>query len=92
MTLKAGKYTERAKTRVRVVGASCYLPVGTVIATFHSTGNRSYAGRHGLWSTSDCSFAHWTRLTLKLSRNGKKLTGFVPALDATIIFTKITAG
>ena len=91
MTLKAGKYTETAKTRVRVVGASCYLPVGTVIATFHSTGSRSYAGRHGLWNTSDCSFAYWTSMTLKLSRTGKTLTAVIPAVNATIKFTKITA-
>ena len=92
MTLSAGKYTETAKTRVRVTGSSCYLPAGTVIATFHSTGNRSYSGRHGLWFISNCSFDQWTSLTLKLSRNGKKLTGVIPAIDNTIIFTKITAG
>lgn len=91
MTLKAGKYTETAKTRVRVVGASCYLPVGTVLATFHSTGNRSYAGRHGLWNTSNCSFAYWTSMTLKLSRDGKTLTAVIPAVSATLKFTKITA-
>ena len=28
MTLKAGKYTETAKTRVRVTGSSCFLPAG----------------------------------------------------------------
>ena len=92
MTLKAGKYTERAKTRVRVVGAACYLPTGTVIATFHSTGNRSYAGRHGLWSTFDCSFAQWTKMTLKLSRDGKTLTAVLPAINGTLKFTKITTG
>lgn len=91
MTLKAGKYTETAKTRVRVVGASCYLPVGTVIATFHSTGGRSYAGRHGLWNTSNCSFAYWTSMTLKLSRDGKTLTAVIPAVNATLKFTKITS-
>ena len=91
MTLSAGKYTETAKTRVQVVGSSCYLPVGTVIATFHSTGNRSYAGRHGLWFTSNCSFDQWTSWTLKLSRSGTKLTGVIPAVGETIPFTKITA-
>ena len=34
MTLKAGNYTETAKTRIRVNGSSCYLPAGTVIAHF----------------------------------------------------------
>lgn len=91
MTLKAGRYTETAKTRVRVVGASCYLPAGTVIAHFHSTGDRSYAGRHGLWWTSDCSFASWTSMTLKLSRDGKTLTAVLPAINGTLKFTKITA-
>ena len=91
MTLKAGKYTETAKTRVRVVGASCYLPVGTVIATFHSTGSRTYAGRHGLWYPTDCSFAYWTSMTLKLSRDGKTLTAVIPAVNGTLKFTKITS-
>jgi hypothetical protein len=91
MTLKAGKYTETAKTRIRVVGSSCYLPAGTVIATFHSTGSRSYSGRHGLWWTSNCSFAYWTSWTLKLSRDGQTLTGVIPAVNETIKFSKITA-
>jgi hypothetical protein len=91
MTLKAGKYTERAVTRIRVVDASCYLPVGTVLATFHSTGGRSYAGRHGLWNTSNCSFAYWTPMTLKLSRDGDTLTAVLPAINGSLKFTKITA-
>lgn len=81
-------YTEIAKTPVRVVGSSCDLPPGTVIATFHSTGGRTYAGRHGLWYTSNCSFAQWAKWTLKLSRNGRRLTGVI-APGFTIRFTKI---
>lgn len=68
-------YTETAKTPVRVVGASCSLRPGTVIATFHSTGHRNYAGRHGLWYPSNCAFAYRTGMKLHLSRSGRYLTG-----------------
>jgi len=90
MTLKGRVYTETAKTPLRVTGGSCDLPVGTVIATFHSTGSRSYSGRHGLWYPSTCSFAYWTSWTVRLSSNGHTLTGIIPAVSATIKFTKIS--
>ena len=89
MSLSGRVYTETAKTSLRVVGSSCDLPAGTVIATFHSTGGRTYAGRHGLWSTSNCSFAQWTKWSLKLSRNGRRLTGVILTTGFTIRFTKI---
>jgi hypothetical protein len=91
MTRSGRVYTETAKTPVRVVGSSCDLPVGTVIATFHSTGSHSYKGRHGLWYTSNCSFAYWTSWTLTLSSNGYRLTGVITAVNETIKFTKISA-
>jgi hypothetical protein len=75
MTLSDGVYTETAVTPVQVVGASCDLPVGTVIATFSSTGGDSYSGEHGLWYTSNCSFAYSTSLSLTLSNSGETLTG-----------------
>ena len=75
MTLSGGVYTETAVTPVQVVGSSCDLPVGTVIATFSSTGGDSYSGQHGLWFTSNCSFAEFTSFTGTLSSNGNTLTG-----------------
>ena len=91
MTLAGSVYTETAKTPVRVVGSSCDLPVGTVIATFHPTGSHSYSGRHGLWFTSNCSFAEWSSWSLTLSSNGLGLTGVISAVNETIKFTKISA-
>ena len=83
-------YTEIAKTRVRVVGSDCYLRAGTVIATFHSTGRWTYSGRHGLWYTSNCSFAYWTGLKLVRSHNGRRLTATLAGGNArTIRFTRI---
>jgi hypothetical protein len=87
MTLSKGVYTEKAKTRVRVVGSSCYLPRGTRIATFHLVRKNHYSGRHGLWYTSNCSFAYWTSLRLTLKRGGKKLSG-VLGNGGTVVFTK----
>jgi hypothetical protein len=75
MTLANGVYTETAETPVQVVGASCFLPVGTVIATFSSTGGDSYSGEHGLWNTNNCTFNSFTSDILTLSSNGDTLTG-----------------
>ena len=88
MSLSNGVYKERAKTRVRVTGSSCYLPHGTLIATFHLVRKNHYSGRHGLWSTSDCSFAYWTHLRLTLEGGGRKLVGVLGG-GATVIFTKV---
>ena len=75
MTLSAGVYTETAETPVQVVGSSCFLPVGTIIATFSPTGGDSYSGEHGLWYTNNCSFAYFTSLTLTLSSDRGTLSG-----------------
>ena len=72
MTLSGGVYTETAKSKVRVVGASCDLPAGTIIATFAQTGTGTYVGQHGLWYTNDCAFAYWTSVSLKLGDGGLK--------------------
>lgn len=40
---------------------------------------------------SNPAFDQWTNWTLKLSRSGTKMTGFIPAVDTTVPFTKITA-
>jgi hypothetical protein len=74
MTLSKGVYTDKAKTKVRVVGSSCDLPAGTVIATFSQTGSSTYAGEHGLWFTSNCAWDMWTNMTLSLSRDRNTLT------------------
>ena len=63
-----GVYTVTATEPVQVTGSSCYLPPGTVIATFSGAGN-SYSGKGGLWYTSNCSFYEWTSLELTLDGN-----------------------
>ena len=88
MTLHSGVYKERAKTRVRVTGSSCYLPRGTLIATFHRVRKNHYSGRHGLWYTSNCSFAYWTHLSLTLENHGRKLAGVLGSGEA-VVFTKV---
>jgi hypothetical protein len=75
MTLSGGVYTETAETPVQVVGSSCDLPVGTVIATFSATGGGTYSGEHGLWNTNNCSFNSFTSLILTLSSDHDTLTG-----------------
>jgi hypothetical protein len=92
MTLSKGVYTERAETPTEVVGSACFLRAGTVISTFSRKvkGRRAYAGKHGLWSTENCSFAAWTRMTLTLSRNGNTLTGHLAkGEDPAVVFTKV---
>jgi uncharacterized protein (DUF2147 family) len=89
MTLSRGVYTVKAETPTEVVGSSCFLPAGTVIATFSRKGRHSYAGKHGLWFTNNCSFDFRTRMTLRLSGNGKTLTGHLAkGADRTVVFTK----
>jgi uncharacterized protein (DUF2147 family) len=90
MSLAKGVYKETAETPVQVTGSSCFLRPGTVIATFSRTGPRKYAGKHGLWFTSNCSFDTRTRLTLTLSRNGKTLTGHLAQGNSrAVVFTKV---
>ena len=64
----SNSYSMTATTPVFVTGGSklCHLAIGTTLATFTGRGS-SYDGRHGLWSTTNCSFAEWTtlRLTVK---------------------------
>jgi hypothetical protein len=68
ISYSGGIYTMTAKEPVQVTGSSCYLPPGTVIATFSGSGN-SYSGQGGLWYMSDCSFAEWASLELTLEGN-----------------------
>jgi hypothetical protein len=90
MTLANGVYTEKAKTKVRVVDSSCDLAPGTVIATFSQTGPSTYAGEHGLWFTSNCAWDMWTGMTLSLSSDGNTLTAHVAEGNrSTFAFTRI---
>jgi hypothetical protein len=89
MTLANGVYTEKAKTPVQVTGSSCDLPPGTVISTFSRTGPDTYAGVHGLWFTSNCSFDTWTGTTFTLSSNGNRLTADIDHGYEIIVFAKV---
>lgn len=89
MTLDGGVYTETARTPVEVVGSSCELPAGTVIASFSETGPGTYAGQHGLWFVNDCSFDTWADATFTLSSDGSALTAEISQVNETITFTKV---
>jgi hypothetical protein len=94
ITNSGGTYTVTATEPVQVTGSSCYLPQGTVIATFSESGS-SYSGQGGLWSTSNCAFLEWTSLELTLE--GDTLTAKYgngcassPSCEKAI-FTRVTA-
>ena len=62
-------YTAVAKTPIRVVTAGCSLPPGTTIFSFSADQvDGSFAGEHGLWSVTDCSFAR--QAPLKVTPEG----------------------
>jgi hypothetical protein len=86
MTEAGVVYTETAKSPVRVTGSSCDLPIGTVIATFTQTGPGTYAGQHGMWLVSNCSFNSWAPMTANLSSDGDTLTAHV---GQNVTFTKV---
>jgi len=88
ITLAGGMYTEIAKTPVEVTGSSCDLPVDTIISTFTQTGQGTYAGKHGLWFTSNCSFATWADVTLTLTAGGNRLIADIKQENAIVAFTK----
>jgi Bacterial Ig-like domain (group 3) len=90
MTLSGGLYTVTAKTPVEVTGATCFLPIGTTIATFSSTGSNTYSGQHGLWYTSNCSFGQWDPMTCTLS--GNTLSCILSGGYGTVTFTKVVRG
>jgi hypothetical protein len=80
-------YTITATTTINVVGSACYLPAGTKLATFSATGVGTYSGQHGLWYTTNCSFATWTPTTFALS--GSTLTAhFASGSPNPVIFTR----
>jgi hypothetical protein len=81
-------YTITATTTIKVVGSECYLPVGVKLATFSATGPGTYSGQHGLWYTTNCSFAYWTPTTFTLS--GSTLTAhFTSGAGSPTIFTRV---
>jgi hypothetical protein len=87
ITESGSQYTIAATTTVNVVGSKCYLPAGTELATFSATGAGTYSGRHGLWYTTNCSFASWTPTTFTLS--GSTLTArFSSGSTSPVIFTR----
>lgn len=67
--------------------SSCYLPQGTLLATFSGTGP-TYPGQHGLWFDSDCSFGQWDPGTFTSS--GSTLTFNPTSGSYQIVFTKVT--
>jgi hypothetical protein len=80
-------YTITATTAINVVGSECYLSAGTKLATFSATGQGAYSGQHGLWQTTNCSFASWTPTTFTLS--GSTLTARLSSGSSTpVIFTR----
>ena len=85
MSGSSGSYAVTAKSRIQVAGAACFLPPGTLIATFSKSGG-SYSGQHGLWYASNCSFARWDPMTLVL--HGTTLTANLAGFGPTV-FTKI---
>lgn len=89
-----GTYTVTATEPIQVTGSTCYLPPGTVIATFSGSGG-SYSGQGGLWFMSNCSFAEWTSLEITLE--GDMLTAKYgngcassPSCEKAI-FTRVTS-
>jgi hypothetical protein len=87
ITESGSLYTITATTAINVVGSECYLPVGTKLATFSATGPGTYSGQHGLWYTTNCSFASWTPTTFTLS--GSTLTAHFSSGSSTpVIFTR----
>ena len=94
ITNSGGTYTVTATEPVQVTGSSCYLPPGTVIATFSGSGN-SYSGQGGLWFTSNCAFDEWTSLEVTLEGDtlaAKYGNGCAssPSCEKAI-FTRVTA-
>jgi hypothetical protein len=85
MAGSGGSYNVHAKSRIRPNGASCFLPAGTLIATFSRSGG-SYSGQHSLWNPTNCSFSSWDPMTLRLK--GKTLTAVLVGFGP-IVFTKI---
>ena len=79
-------YTVAAKSSVQVTGSRCFLPPGTVIATFSGSGG-AYTGQHGTWLTSNCTFARWYPMTL--TRDTGKLSAVIVGFPEGPVFTKI---
>ena len=84
-----GTYSVTAKSPVQVTGSTCFLPAGTLLATFSGSGGR-YTGQHGLWVTANCRFGRWTPVTVTLDGTSQ-LTFVFPGSSATVVFTRQAA-
>lgn len=62
----SGALVMTASSPVTVVGSTCQLATGTMLATLTGT-TSPYTGQHGLWWTTNCAFARWTSLTLRVT-------------------------
>lgn len=83
--------TTMAPTRLGsgdIASSSCYLPAGTVTATFAGS-PPTFSGSHGLWYNSDCSFGYWDTTSFALSPDGSTLTATLGGGYGTDTFTKV---
>lgn len=82
-----GTYSMTAKSPVQVTGSSCFLPTGTLIATF-SGSSGTYSGQHGLWWITNCAFANWAPMAATLGNGGQTITATLTGLAGTTVFTR----
>lgn len=90
ITLSGDTYTITAAAPVKVIGSQCFVPSGTVLATFVGGNGGSYTGQHGLWWTNDCTFARQVPVTFALDPGGAKLT-LAGSVGAPVVYTRATA-
>ena len=79
-------YSVVAKGPLQVSRSSCFLPSGTLIATFSGSAGK-YTGQHGLWNAVTCRFAQWDPMTLTF--DGDRLTAVLAGLGDRPIFTRV---
>lgn len=87
ITNSGGTYTITATAAVQVIGSRCFVPTGTVLATFFRGSGDSYVGQHGLWWTHDCTFDRQAPVTFSLSAGGQKLT-LIGSVGAPVVYTR----
>lgn len=90
ISLANGTYSVTAVSPVQVIGGTCFLPVGTVLATFGGSGG-TYIGQHGLWSTSTCAFGSWTPITATLSSDRQLAISYTSLPGTTTVLTAAPA-
>ncbi len=67
-------YTVSVKTPFKIEGASCALPVGTVIATFSGAGP-TFSGGHTQFNPTTCAFYTTYGISVTLSSDGSLTLG-----------------